>query len=526
MAKKQIFFHDDARASLKNGADDLADAVKVTMGPKGRSVILGKKYGSPVVTNDGNAIAKEIEFKEPSRNIGARMLRETVTETHKLVGGGTTTATLIAQRILQEGIKVVIAGANPMKIKQGIDKAVETAIDYIKSQSKEIKSREDILKVASVSANNDTEIGNLIADALNKVGKDGVVTIEEAKSVETGIELVEGMQFDKGYISPYMATNPETMEAEMENPVILIHDKKISGLQPILPLLQKVAQIARPLLIIAEDVEGEALTALVVNKINGALDVTAVKAPGYGDKRQEILMDIATATGGRVISEELGFKLENVVIGMLGQAKRVIVDKDNTTIIDGNGEKDKIDARANQIRRQIEDTKSDYDREKLQERLAKLISEVAIISIGAATETAMKEKKARTQDSLSATKLALEEGAVIGGGATLLRAASAIDKLELQGDEAIGANIVKIAIKEPMRCIAENAGMEGSVVLNHVLEMGENFGFNALTGKVEDLVSAGILDPTMTVCSALKSAASVAGMMLTTEAMITEISEE
>ncbi len=526
MAKKQIFFHDEARTEMKNGADELAETVKVTMGPKGRNVILGKKYGSPVITNDGNTIAKEIEFEDPSKNLGARMLRESITETHKLVGGGTTTATLIAYSILREGNKIIAVGANPMKVKQGIDKAVEAVVNYIKSQSKEVKSREDILKIATVASNNDVEIGTLIADALDKVGKDGVVTIEEAKGVETGIEIVEGMQFDRGYISPYMVTDEENMEAVMENSVILIHDKKISSIQPILPLLQKVAQLNRPLLIIAEDVDGEALNILVVNKIKGVLDVTAVKAPGYGDRRKEMLMDIAIATGGRVISEELGFKLENVVIGMLGQAKRVIVDKDNTTIIGGNGDRDKIEERIKQIRKQIEDTKSDYDREKLQERLARLASGVAIINIGAPTETAMKEKKARAQDSLSATKSALEEGAVIGGGVTLLRAMPVIDKLDLQGDEALGANIVKKALREPMRCIAENTGAEGSVVISQVLEMGENFGFNALTGNIEDLLSAGILDPTKVVYSALQSAASVAGMMLTTEAMVTEMPEE
>ncbi|MGB9595347.1 MAG: chaperonin GroEL [Candidatus Poribacteria bacterium] len=526
MAKKQVFFRDSARTEMKDGADELAETVKVTMGPKGRNVILGKKYGSPVITNDGNTIAKEIELEDPSKNLGARMLRESVTETHKLVGGGTTTTTLIAHSILREGIKAIAVGANPMKVKQGIDKAVEAVVDYIKSQSKEIKTKEDILKVATVSANNDTEIGNLIADAIDKVGKDGVVTIEEAKGVETGIEIVEGMQFDRGYISPYMVTDAERMEAVMENPVILIHDKKINGIQPILPLLQRVVQLNRPLLIIAEDVEGEALNVIVVNKVKGTLDVTAVKAPGYGDRRKEMLMDIAIATGGRVISEELGFKLENIVIGMLGQAKRIIVDKDNTTIIGGNGDRDKIEERIKQIRKQIEDTKSDYDREKLQERLARLASGVAIINIGAPTETAMKEKKARAQDSLSATKAALEEGAVVGGGVTLLRAIPVIDKLDLQGDEALGANLVKKALREPIKCIAENTGAEGSVVISQVLEMGENFGFNALTGNIEDLLSAGILDPTKTVYSAIQSAASVAGMMLTTEAMITDIPEE
>jgi len=526
MAKKQILFHDDARTPLKDGADNLADTVKVTLGPKGRNVIIGKKFGSPVITDDGNVIAKEIELKDPTLNLGARLVREASTKTHDLVGGGTTTSMILVQCILREGIKVVIAGANPMKLKTGIDKAVESAEKYIRSKSLEVKNRDDIVKVATVAANNDSEIGNLIADAMDKVGKEGVVTIEESKGVETGIEIVEGMQFDKGYISPYMATNPERMDTEFENPCILIYGSKIGTLQPILPILQKISQLSRPLLIIAEDVEGEALSALVVNKMKGVLQVAAVKAPGYGDKRKEMLMDIAVTTGGQFITEELGFKLENVVIGMLGQAKRVIIDKDNTTIIGGNGKSDDIKGRAEQIRRQIVDTTSDYDKEKLQERLARLVSGVALINIGAATQTAMKEKKVRTEDSLSATRVALEQGAVIGGGVTLMHAVSEVEKLVLSDDEALGVKIIKKALYEPMRCIAENAGAEGAVVINKALEMGENFGFNAITEKVEDLMSAGILDPTKTVCAALKTAASVAGMMLTTEALITDLPEE
>jgi chaperonin GroEL len=526
MAKKQILFHDDARKPLKDGADNLANTVKVTLGPKGRNVIIGKKFGSPVITDDGNAIAKEIELKDPTLNLGARLVREASTKTHDLVGGGTSTSMILVQCILREGIKVVIAGANPMKLKIGIDKAVESAEKYIRSRSLEVKNRDDIVNVATVAANNDSEIGNLIADAMDKVGKEGVITIEEAKGVETGIEIVEGMQFDKGYISPYMATNPERMDTDFENPCILIYGSKISTLQPILPILQKMSQLSRPLLIIAEDVEGEALSALVVNKMKGVLQAAAVKAPGYGDRRKEMLMDIAVATGGQFITEELGFKLENVVIGMLGQAKRVIIDKDNTTIIGGNGKSDDIKGRAEQIRRQITDTTSDYDKEKLQERLARLVSGVALINIGAATQTAMKEKKARTEDSLSATRVALGEGAIIGGGVTLMHAVSEVEKLVLSDDEAIGVNIIKKALLEPMRCIAENAGAEGAVVINKALEMGENFGFNAITEKVEDLMSAGILDPTKTVCAALKTAASVAGMMLTTEALITDLPEE
>jgi len=522
MAKKQILFHDDARKPMKDGAYELADTLKVTLGPKGRNVIIDKKFGSPVITNDGNKIANEIELKDPSENLGARMLRETASKTHDLVGGGAVTSTIIAQSIIREGNKAIASGINPTQLKAGIDKAVAVAVKHIKSKSKEVEGKDDIAKVATVAANNDTEIGNLIAGALDKVGKEGVVTVEEAKGVETGIEMVEGMQFDKGYISPYMVSDVETMEAALENPLILIYESKISGLQPLLPILQKVAQVARPILIIAEDVEGEALTALIVNKIKGGLDSVAVKAPGYGDRRKEMLSDIAISTGGQLISSELGFKLENVVIGMLGQARRIVVDKDNTTIIGGMGKSDAIQGRIEQLRRQIEETTSDYDREKLQERLAKLGSGVAIVSVGAATETAMKEKKARTEDALASTRSAIEEGIVVGGGVSLIRAIPELAKLDLSEEQAIGANIIKKALTEPIRSIANNAGAEGSVIVIKAMEMEDNFGFNANTGQLEDLMLAGIVDPTKTVCAALQSAASVAGMMLTTEALITD----
>jgi len=526
MAKKQILFHDDARKPMKDGAYELADTVKVTLGPKGRNVILEKKFGSPVITNDGNKIAKDIELKDPSKNLGARMLREAASKTHDLVGGGTVTSTVIAQSIIREGIKAIASGANPTQLKSGIDIAVAEAVKYIKSKSKEVEGKDDIAKVATVAANNDAEIGNLIADALDKVGKEGVVTVEEAKSVETGTEIVEGMQFDKGYISPYMVSDVETMEATLENPLILIFESKISGLQPLLPILQKVAQLSRPLLIIAEDVEGEALTALVVNKVRGGLDSVAVKAPGYGDRRKEMLSDIAISTGGQLISSELGFKLENVVVGMLGQARHIIVDKDNTTIIGGMGKSDAIQGRIEQLRRQIDETTSDYDKEKLQERLARLGSGVAIISVGAATETAMKEKKARTEDALASTRSAIEEGIVVGGGVALIRAIPEVAKLELSGDQATGANIIKHALIEPIRSIANNAGAEGAVIAIKAMEMEDNFGFNANTGQLEDLMLAGIVDPTKTVCAALQSAASVGGMMLTTEALITDAPED
>lgn len=526
MAKKQVLLNDEARGPLKNGADELAEAVKITLGPKGRNVILDKKYGSPVITNDGKSIAREIEFEDLPKNVGARLLSEVALKASEMAGGGTATSTVLAQAIMREGIKAVVAGANPMLLKRGIDKATEAVVKSIRSKSKELKTHDEIAQIAAVASNNDLEVGNLIADAIDKVGRDGVVTIEEAKGVETGIEIVEGMQFDKGYISAYMVTDPEKMIAVLENPLILIYEHKISSIYLLINLLQKVMQINRPLLIIAEDVEAEALATLVINKLRDVIECVAVKAPGFGDRRKEMLMDIAIATGGQLISEELGFKLENVVIGMLGQARRVNVDKDSTIIIGGAGKKDDINKRANLIRKQIEETTSDYDREKLEQRLASLVSGVAQINIGAPTETALKEKKARAEDALRAVKSAISEGFVVGGGVTLLRSMKDIDNLGLTGDEEIGANILKRALEAPMRCIAANSGVEGSMVISMVKEADEDYGFNAITGKIENLISAGIIDPTKTVCSALQSAASVAGMMLTTDALITELPEE
>jgi chaperonin GroEL len=526
MAKKQVSFNEEIRAYLKEGADELANTVKVTLGPKGRNVILGKKYGSPSVTNDGDKIAKDIELKNPYQNLGARLLKEAASETHDLAGGGTSTATVIAQSIIREGMKVVTSGANPMMLKMGIDKAVEALIKAVKSKSKGIEIGEDIIRVATVAANNDAEIGNLIFEAIQKVGKDGVVTVEESTGVETGVEMVEGMQFDKGYISPYMVTDVQNMEAVLDNPCILIYNNKISTMRPLLPILQKVAQLGKPILIIAEDVEGEALATIVVNKLRGVLQIAAVKAPGFGDSRKDLLADIAVSTDGQVISEEMGFRLENVVVGMLGQARRVIIDKDNTTIIGGNGRKENVEGRAKQLRRQIDETTSDYDRGKLQERLAKMVSGVAVVNVGAPTETALKDKKAKVDDALAATRAAIDEGIVVGGGAVLIHSASVLDELKLSEDAEIGVRIVKRALQEPMRCIAENSGMDGSIVILNVTEKSENFGFNANTGQVEDLIAAGIVDPTKTVCSALQSAGSVAGLFLTTEAAITEKPEE
>jgi len=526
MAKKQISFDEEIRKALKEGADNLANTVKVTLGPKGRNVILGKKYGSPTITNDGVTIAKDIELEDPYLNLGARLLREAASKTHDLAGGGTSTATVIAQSIIKEGMKVVTSGANPMQLKSGIDKAVEAVINRIKSKSKGIEIGPDIARVATVAANNDIEIGSLMAEAIEKAGKEGVITVEESTSVETGVEIVEGMQFDKGYISPYMVTDVQKMEAVLDNPFILIYNGKIAAIRPVLPILQKIAQLGRAVLIIAEDLEGEALTTIVVNKLRGTLQIAAVKAPGFGDNRKDLLADIAISTDGQVISEELGFRLENVVVGMLGQAKRVIIDKDTTTIIGGTGKSDAIKGRANQIRRQIDETTSDYDKGKLQERLAKLVSGVAIVRVGAPTETALKDKKAKVEDALAATRAAIEEGIVAGGGAALLHSVTTLDELKLPGDEAIGLNIVKRALQEPMRCIASNSGQEASTIIINVKDKGENFGFNAITGQIEDLVAAGIVDPTKTVCSALKSAASVAGLILTTEAAITEKPEE
>jgi len=526
MAKKQILFDDLARAALKNGADSLANTVKVTLGPTGKNVILDKQFGSPTITSDGATIAKDIDLKDPYENMGARLLREAATKTKDMAGGGTATSTVMAQSIITEGLKHLTSGANPMTLKRGIDKAVKAAIEAIKSNSKEANTRETLVQVATVSANNDSEIGNLVAEAMDKVGQNGVVSIEESTSVETGIEVVEGMQFDRGYISPHMTTDTDKTEASLDNPCILIYGSKIDSLQAIIPILEKISQLSRPLVIIAEDVTGDALSGIVVNNLRGVLQCAAVKSPGFGDRQKEMLSDIAISTGGQVISEELGFKLENVVVGMLGQAKSVVITKDDTTIIGGSGKPEDIAGRAEQIRRQIEETTSDYDSEKLQERLARLVGGVAMVNVGAPTETALKEKKARVEDALAAVKAAKEEGIVAGGGVALFRSVAEIDKLELSGDEALGANIIKRALQEPIRCIASNSGAEDSVVVARVAEAEGDIGFNALTGQVEDLVAAGIVDPTNAVCSALQSAASVAGMLLTTHAAVAEAPED
>ncbi|HOT36043.1 MAG TPA: chaperonin GroEL [Candidatus Latescibacteria bacterium] len=523
---KQLEFEVDARESLRKGLNTLADAVKVTLGPKGRNVVIDKKFGAPTVTKDGVTVAKEIELEDKFENMGAQMVKEVASKTSDVAGDGTTTATVLAQAIFNHGLKNVTAGANPMDLKRGIDAAVTAAVKAIKEQSRPISGKDDMAKVAAISANNDEEIGKLIADAMEKVGKDGVITVEEAKSIETTLDVVEGMQFDRGYQSPYFVTNPDTMETELDEPLILIYDKKISAINDLLPVLQKVAQIQKPLLIISEEMEGEALATIVVNKLRGTLKAAAVKAPGFGDRRKAMLEDIATLTGGRVISEEAGFKLENVVLSDLGRARRVIIDKDNTTIVEGAGSREAISGRIKQIRRQIEETTSDYDREKLQERLAKLAGGVAVVNVGAATEVEMKEKKARVEDALHATRAAAEEGVVPGGGVALVRAASALDTLELTGDQKIGADIVRRALDEPLRWIALNAGQEGSIVVQKVKEGKGAFGFNAQTEVYEDLYKSGVIDPTKVVRTALENAASVAGLMLTTEATITDIPEE
>ncbi|HOF61730.1 MAG TPA: chaperonin GroEL [Candidatus Latescibacteria bacterium] len=523
---KQLEFEVDARESLRKGLNTLADAVKVTLGPKGRNVVIDKKFGAPTVTKDGVTVAKEIELEDKFENMGAQMVKEVASKTSDVAGDGTTTATVLAQAIFNHGLKNVTAGANPMDLKRGIDAAVTAAVKAIKEQSRPISGKDDMAKVAAISANNDEEIGKLIADAMEKVGKDGVITVEEAKSIETTLDVVEGMQFDRGYQSPYFVTNPDTMETELDEPLILIYDKKISAINDLLPVLQKVAQIQKPLLIISEEMEGEALATIVVNKLRGTLKAAAVKAPGFGDRRKAMLEDIATLTGGRVISEEAGFKLENVVLSDLGRARRVIIDKDNTTIVEGAGSREAISGRIKQIRRQIEETTSDYDREKLQERLAKLAGGVAVVNVGAATEVEMKEKKARVEDALHATRAAAEEGVVPGGGVALVRAASALDALELTGDQKIGADIVRRALDEPLRWIALNAGQEGSIVVQKVKEGKGAFGFNAQTEVYEDLYKSGVIDPTKVVRTALENAASVAGLMLTTEATITDIPEE
>ena len=519
MAAKELHFNTDARAKLKRGVDQLAEAVKVTLGPKGRNVVIDKKFGSPTVTKDGVTVAKEIELADPIENMGAQMVKEVATKTSDLAGDGTTTATVLAQAIFREGLKNVTAGANPMELKRGIEKAVEAVVEELKKLSVPTAGKKEIAQVGTISANNDKEIGDLIAEAMEKVGKDGVITVEEAKGLETTLETVDGMQFDRGYLSPYFVTDPEKMEAVLEDAYILIHDKKISAMKDLLPVLEKVAQSGRPLLIIAEDVEGEALATLVVNKLRGTLKVAAVKAPGFGDRRKEMLRDIAVLTGGQVISEEVGFKLENATLNDLGRAKRIVVDKDNTTIIDGKGKDDDIQGRINEIKAAIDKTTTDYDREKLQERLAKLAGGVAVINVGAATETEMKEKKARVEDALHATRAAVEEGIVPGGGVALLRAQSALEKIRGTEDEQIGVEIVRRALEEPIRMIAQNAGAEGSIVVAKVQESKDkNFGYNALTDTYEDLVKAGVIDPTKVTRTALQNAASIAGLLLTTEA--------
>jgi chaperonin GroEL len=527
MAAKELLFDTEARAKLKRGVDALAEAVKVTLGPKGRNVVIDKKFGSPTVTKDGVTVAKEVELADAIENMGAQMVKEVATKTSDLAGDGTTTATVLAQAIFREGLKNVTAGANPMELKRGIDKAVEAIVEHLKTLSVPSAGKKEIAQVGSISANNDKEIGNLIADAMEKVGKDGVITVEEAKGLETTLETVDGMQFDRGYLSPYFVTDPEKMEAVLDDAYLLIHDKKISAMKELLPILEKVAQSGRPLLIIGEDVEGEALATLVVNKLRGTLKVAAVKAPGFGDRRKEMLRDIAVLTGGQVISEEVGFKLENATLNDLGRAKRVVIDKDNTTVVDGKGKESDIQGRINEIKAAVEKSTSDYDREKLQERLAKLSGGVAVINVGAATETEMKEKKARVEDALHATRAAVEEGIVPGGGVALIRSQSALDKIKGSEDEKIGVDIVRRALEEPIRAIAQNAGAEGSIVVARVKESKDkNFGYNAQTDAYEDLVKAGVIDPTKVTRTALQNAASIAGLLLTTECVVVEKKED
>jgi chaperonin GroEL len=527
MAAKELHFNTEARAALKRGVDQLAEAVKVTLGPKGRNVVIDKKFGAPTVTKDGVTVAKEIELSDPLENMGAQLVKEVATKTSDLAGDGTTTATVLAQAIFREGLKNVTAGVNPMALKRGIDKAVAAVVEELKNMSVVTQGKKEIAQVGAISANNDKEIGDLIAEAMEKVGKDGVITVEEAKGLETTLETVEGMQFDRGYLSPYFVTDPEKMEAALDDAMILIHDKKISSMKDLLPILEKVAQLGKPLLIIAEDIEGEALATLVVNKLRGTLRVAAVKAPGFGDRRKAMLQDIAVLTGGQVISEEVGFKLENAVITDLGKAKRIVVDKDNTTLIDGAGEDDKIQGRIKEIKAAVEKTTSDYDKEKLQERLAKIAGGVAVINVGAATESEMKEKKARVEDALHATRAAVEEGIVPGGGVALVRAQKALKSLKLEdSDEQIGVGIISRAIEEPIRMIVQNAGGEGSIVIEKVRNSKEaNFGYNALTDEYENLVEAGVIDPTKVTRTALQNAASIAGLLLTTEALIVEKKE-
>ena len=523
---KQLQYSEQARHSILKGVNQLADAVKATLGPKGRNAILDKKFGAPTITKDGVTVAKEIELLNPYENMGAQLVKEVASKTSDVAGDGTTTATVLGQSIYREGVKNITAGANPMDIKRGIDKAVETVLEDLKKLSKPCQSKKEISQIGSISANNDHTIGDLIAEAMDKVGKDGVITVEEAKSMTTALDVVEGMQFDRGYISPYFVTNADRMEASLEDAFLLINEKKISAMKDLLPLLEQVAKMGKPLVIIAEDVEGEALATLVVNKLRGTLNIAAVKAPGFGDRRKAMLEDIATLTGGQVISEEVGLKLENVKLADLGRAKRVNIDKENTTIVEGAGDPKRIEARVKQIKTQIEETTSDYDREKLQERLAKMVGGVAVINVGAATETEMKEKKARVEDALHATKAAVEEGIVPGGGVSLLRCIPALEKLQLSHDQQVGVNIVKRALEEPMRQIAINAGEEGSIIVEKVKGESENRGFNAATGEYVDMLEAGVIDPTKVSRCALQNAASVAGLMLTTEVTITDLPEE
>jgi chaperonin GroEL len=523
---KQITYGDESRQAILRGVNRLADAVRVTLGPKGRNVVLDKKFGSPLITKDGVTVAKEIELKEPLENMGAQMVREVASKTSDVAGDGTTTATVLAQAIYREGSKNVTAGANPMAIKRGIEKAVAAVTEQLKKLSKPVKGKM-IAQVGTISANSDETIGGIIAQAMEKVGKDGVITVEEAKSIETSLEIVEGMQFDRGYLSPYFVTDPERMECVLENALVLIHEKKISGMKDLLPLLEQVAKLGQPLLVIAEDLEGEALATLVVNKLRGTLQVAAVKAPGYGDRRKAMLEDIAILTGGKAITEDLGIKLENLKVDDLGKAKKITIDKDNTTIVEGAGSTKDIEGRVKQVRTQIEETTSDYDREKLQERLAKLVGGVAVIKVGAATETEMKEKKARVEDAMHATKAAVEEGIVAGGGVALLRCLGAVAAVKAEGaDEAVGVSIIRRALEEPLRQIAGNAGHEGAVVVARVRELKGDEGFNAQTNVYENLVEAGVIDPTKVVRSALQNAASIASLLLSTEAVICEIPEE
>jgi chaperonin GroEL len=523
---KQIIYGEQSRQAILRGVNQLADAVKVTLGPKGRNVVLDRKFGSPTITKDGVTVAKEIDLKDPLENMGAQMVREVASKTSDTAGDGTTTATVLAQAIYREGAKNVVAGANPMELKRGIEKAVEVVVEEIKKMKRDVKENM-VAQVGTISANSDETIGRIIAEAMDKVGKDGVITVEEAKTLETSLDVVEGMQFDRGYLSPYFVTDPERMEVVLENPVILIHEKKISSMKDLLPVLEQVARLGRPLLIVAEDVEGEALATLVVNKLRGTLQAAAVKAPGFGDRRKAMLEDIAILTGGRAITEDLGIKLENIKLEDLGKAKKITIDKDNTTIVEGAGTSGSIEGRVKQIRAQIEDTTSDYDREKLQERLAKLVGGVAVIKVGAATETEMKEKKARVEDAMHATKAAVEEGIVPGGGVALVRAGRALEKLKLEGDQKVGVEIIKRAIEEPMRWIAMNAGQEGSIVVSKVKEQkNQDEGFNAATETYEDLVKAGVIDPAKVVRSALQNASSIASLLLTTEALVSEIPEE